>query len=851
MEEISNEDALSAAIFGGAESEVGDFFADESEPLQGPPDVFTSIHRLYDPDDMSIGLLAYPHAVVTYCAPFGPLYCLLANRVQFLKEQTAAKHQSVSRARATLCEIVATKILRKFHEDNSPDKTGSAGLLRLANVLVQGFDPFSGAPEDVVRAGRYTHWPVQERGGNEGKLTALELAILSESKTLMSSPACLRVVNAVYEGQVVYTPISFVDILPDHYKYHPVSLYDPRKAPLLNHYRLIVPKWRNLLESMQFMVLLALYILTMMNRGSPSSLKLYENLFAVYTLGWILDEFAAIIEHGWAVHAQKTWSFLDVTFTLIFCAYLLAKLYDVWIPVTQHTDGTGTLAMHILCIAAPVLLTRFAFSLMPDNIVFISLHAMMKDFLVLTFLTLWCVGGFFLALQWLLVTGQDSEPRWYTVAKWLLWIWFGLDGTGIQESVQFHVVLGPALIVAFAFLGNTLFLTILVAVLTNTFSRIVDAEAAEIQFRRAVLTFECVRSDAIFAYPPPSNILALIFMLPLKFLVSARKFHTIHVAIVRGLNLPMLLFISLYERNFFRAGESSRSNKSNHLFRWRFTGFNPHGDIETVFEADPPSGVMDEAGELDGLIPPYLSNPPSVPPSSSIPQTAHVHATSTMDLRILLSLALAALSAAQLTLTVYLPSKPNPFLLPPNTHATLSSLHKHLNAPLTAVNTFSFHNVSADSYLLDVHCATDVFQPLRVDVGEDGEVKAWETYRGNEWGNKGEEVPVKSEGGPWRGISAKAVGGKIFFMERPAFSVLSILKNPMILMGLVTMGIVFGMPYLMDNMDPELRAEFEERQKESPMNAIMANAQGGQNPLGNFDMAAYLAGSGKKEGVKR
>lgn len=52
-------------------------------------------------------------------------------------------------------------------------------------------------------------------------------------------------------------------------------------------------------------------------------------------------------------------------------------------------------------------------------------------------------------------------------------------------------------------------------------------------------------------------------------------------------------------------------------------------------------------------------------------------------------------------------------------------------------------------------------------------------------------------------------------------------------------------------VDPELRAEFEERQKDSPLNAIMGNAQAGQNPLGNFDMAAYLAGSGKKEGVKR
>ncbi|PTB63827.1 hypothetical protein BBK36DRAFT_1132469 [Trichoderma citrinoviride] len=223
-----------------------------------------------------------------------------------------------------------------------------------------------------------------------------------------------------------------------------------------------------------------------------------------------------------------------------------------------------------------------------------------------------------------------------------------------------------------------------------------------------------------------------------------------------------------------------------------------------------------------------------------------------MELRLLLlTAALAALTSA-LTLSVSLPPKPNPFLLPSSTHATLSSLHKRLSAPLSAVNTFDFHNLSAeaDSYLLDVHCPTDTFLPLRVDVGPDGEVKAWETYRGNEWGNKGEEVPVRSEGAT-RSLAVKAAGPKIFFMERAKFSVLSILKNPMILMGLVTMGIVFGMPYLMENMDPELRAEFEERQKESPMNAIMANAQGGQNPLGNFDMAAYLAGSGKKEGVKR
>ena len=46
-----------------------------------------------------------------------------------------------------------------------------------------------------------------------------------------------------------------------------------------------------------------------------------------------------------------------------------------------------------------------------------------------------------------------------------------------------------------------------------------------------------------------------------------------------------------------------------------------------------------------------------------------------------------------------------------------------------------------------------------------------------------------------------------------------------------------------DAVDPEMRAEFEERQKSSSANALMPGAQ--QNPLSNFDAAAWLAGSKK------
>jgi hypothetical protein len=203
----------------------------------------------------------------------------------------------------------------------------------------------------------------------------------------------------------------------------------------------------------------------------------------------------------------------------------------------------------------------------------------------------------------------------------MVWIWFGLDGTGIQRSPDFHWILGPALMVLYAFLGNTLFLTILVSMLSNTFSLIAANATAEIQFRRAVLTFEGVKSDAIFAYMPPFNILALVVMLPLKLMVSERMFHKANVVATRTLNAPLLLIISLYERQTLwrddrhrhrpgppvqgvdwkrQDGAKSRSWISLKNF-WDFTRLKVHGDIQAVFETEPPRSLLEDIAEEDDL----------------------------------------------------------------------------------------------------------------------------------------------------------------------------------------------------------------------------------------------------------
>ncbi|KAI9651192.1 hypothetical protein NHQ30_001229 [Ciborinia camelliae] len=529
------------------------------------------VDRLYDLDDLSV------------------VYCLLVNKTQFQREQLALPHQqSICTTRAHLCEIVANRVLRRFHEDH----TGSEGLLLLSRILVGGFDPFQGAPNNIIRESSSFGWAAQSRTGVNRRLPALEIAIISQSKAFLSSSACQKVISAIYEGRVIYTPTAFMDILPDHYKNKPISLYNPREAPLFNQYRLIVPRTRNYLEVCHFLLLLVFYLYVMADRD-PSTFGGMELLFIIYTSGWTLDQFCSILEHGWHVYTQNLWSFLDVTFASIFGIYLVLR-FKGW-----HTDnvGTGQQALDVLALGAPVLVPRLAFNLMSENMLFISLRAMMRDFAVLTLLAVWCFAGFLLSMIWL----GNGIHKPITISKWMLWIWFGLDGTGISTSGQFHWLLGPILMVTFAFLGNTLFLTILVSMLSTTFSTIVSNATAEIQFRRAVLTLEGVKSDSLFAYFPPFNILALFVLMPLKFVLTPRWFHKINVAAVRFLNAPLLLLIGYLERRQLWAGPR-RQKEAEQLPRlpqrprlWNFSrGFSVHGDLQAVFDEEPPTDIEDE-----------------------------------------------------------------------------------------------------------------------------------------------------------------------------------------------------------------------------------------------------------------
>lgn len=66
----------------------------------------------------------------------------------------------------------------------------------------------------------------------------------------------------------------------------------------------------------------------------------------------------------------------------------------------------------------------------------------------------------------------------------MIQIWFGNTYLSFSQAASFHPVIGPVIMTVFAALSNTLLLTILISILSNTFAKI-DAVSVHLHSLRA------------------------------------------------------------------------------------------------------------------------------------------------------------------------------------------------------------------------------------------------------------------------------------------------------------------------------------------------------------------------------
>lgn len=339
-----------------------------------------------------------------------------------------------------------------------------------------------------------------------------------------------------------------------------------------------------------FVILFILFVIAL-ERAETDRLNIYEASFMVYAAGFMLEKLAAMQEHGLKMFSANLWNFIDLAFITIYVCYTGLRVHGL----RHDAPWAKGLGIDFLAIAACIMFPRLAFATLSNNLMILSLRSMLLEFTLLMLLAAFCFGGFLYAL-WTLGRGRFSSGQ---VAWWMLDIWFGLDASGFDKSSSFHPFFGPILMVIYACLSNTLLLTVLVSILSNTFATINADALAESLFRRAVTTVEGVKVDALFSYLPPLNLIAFLIMFPASYVLSPRWFHKINVTAIRLTSFPILLAIAFYERQIapsrnsptfldratqvaFRMVESMpRRLKRFSLFEG-FAG--PAADIDAIFD---------------------------------------------------------------------------------------------------------------------------------------------------------------------------------------------------------------------------------------------------------------------------
>lgn len=179
--------------------------------------------------------------------------------------------------------------------------------------------------------------------------------------------------------------------------------------------------------------------------------------------------------------------------------------------------------------------------------------------------------------------------------------------------------------------------------------------------------------------------------------------------------------------------------------------------------------------------------------------------------------------ATAITVSVNGKIKPNPHEAPNFVGVEVRMDHDHVGF-VSRDGSFSIHNVAVGTYILHVISPKLSYVPIRIDVGNQGSIRARKlnilTLKDVE------KIPYPLELEP--------VAKTPYFAKREQFSIFDQLKNPMVLFMMLPMVLLFLLPKIMDMQDPELKKEMEEQMKS--MN------KGSQLPDASELMSSFFGG---------
>ncbi|KAI1478444.1 hypothetical protein F4774DRAFT_385930 [Daldinia eschscholtzii] len=493
------------------------------------------------------------------------LYALMANCLQFAKEgQLYPGNVGTSMTRARVCEVLALKLLKEY------------STRELIDALSYDFYPLQGAPETPT-----THSKSSDSKNRPAvaRSSTLEVAIRASAKHFLAHPLVVQQLEAIWNGAIsfyssqdnlhrimskpssqsenaqnspagVRTPLLShqpakepLSQLPLHQipVRRTVNLYDPRQASPLKLSRLRVPRYRQFLSTCSLFALICLFLAVLIERSSR--ITELELIFWFWSAGFMLDEVVGFNEQGFSLYIMSFWNIFDLGILLLLIIFYCLRVYAVFV-VDPHR--WNEMAYDVLAANAILLLPRI-FSVLDHYRYFsqllIAFRLMAVDLAAVFVLVLISCSGFFVFFT--LSSNQNAAPE---VAYKIFQILMGFTPAAWDVWPE-YTFLGKTLLAAFLIICHFLVVTILITVLTNSFTAIVSNANEEHQFLFAINTISMVKNDAMFSYVAPGNILAWI-LTPLRYVMSIRQFVILNRTVIKLTHFPILFCIFIYEKYF-------------------------------------------------------------------------------------------------------------------------------------------------------------------------------------------------------------------------------------------------------------------------------------------------------------
>ncbi|TGJ84942.1 hypothetical protein E0Z10_g3821 [Xylaria hypoxylon] len=487
------------------------------------------------------------------------LYALMANCLQFGKEgQLYPGNAGVSTTRAKVCELLASKLLKEYT------------TRELIDALSYDFDPLQGSPRTPTQNGRA---PDSRARAQFARSSTLEVAIRASAKHFVSHPLVVQQLEAIWNGAITFysshdnlhrvattsgqrgdadarTPLLGHQNFKEHASQLPVhaipvrrtvALYDPRNASPLKLSRLRVPRYRYFLSTCSLFVMICLFLAVLIHRSSRiTSLELF---FWFWSAGFMLDEVVGFNEQGFSLYIMSVWNIVDLGILLFLIIYYGMRLCGVFLVGSFQWNE---MAYEMLAVNAILLFPRI-FSVLDHYPYFsqllVAFRFMAEDLMALFVVILISCSGFFVFF-----TLSKNDDNAVDVAYKIFQILMGFTPAAWDVWPKYTFV-ERLLLVFFLVICHFLIATILITVLTNSFTAIASNAKEEHQFLFAINTISMVKNDALFSYIAPANIVAWV-LIPLRYVMPIRQFVLLNRMAIKLTHWPILFLIFVYEKYY-------------------------------------------------------------------------------------------------------------------------------------------------------------------------------------------------------------------------------------------------------------------------------------------------------------